>query len=62
MQTFLMSFHEVKHNFDLQFTRSNLPTNLTLNQLREVTAKEKIITVEIRENQSLSSQAQSGSS
>lgn len=57
-----MSFHEVKHNFDLQFTRSNLPTNLTLNQLREVTAKEKIITVEIRENQSLSSQAQSGSS
>lgn len=42
MQIFLMSLHEVKHNFDLQFTTFNFPTNLTLNQQREVTAKEKL--------------------
>lgn len=37
-----MSLHEVRNNFHLQFIRCNFPTNWTLNQLKEVTAKEKL--------------------
>lgn len=46
----------------LSFTRCKFATNLTLNQLKEVIAKEKNITEVTKENQSLSSQARSSSS